>query len=99
MKTTDVLPTPAEQCGTAPAADLLTPAIRAGHEGHNPYDCAGCTRILTMEDLVVVLREPLHTLYKRSQRGFPAFPRRIRGRRGIAVTCESVKEYLRAVTS
>ena len=63
---------------------------------HQHETCTGCDHIHDLDELVVVLRQPKHTLYKRTNLPFPYFPRRLnRGR--VAVCCYAVKEYLEAV--
>lgn len=61
---------------------------------HDHFGCPGCDRVLGLEDLVILLAEPRHTLYKRSSAGSPSFPRRLRDRRSIAVRCRDAKSYL-----
>jgi hypothetical protein len=84
--------------GTGPAMTTNTTPAPAGADAHDPWACPGCDRILGIDDLVVFLGEPRDTLYKRSARGWPAFPRRLRDRRAVAVLCRHAKAYLEAVT-
>lgn len=65
---------------------------------HDHSSCTGCDYILEIDELVIVLREPRHTLYKRSKCAYPTFPKRLRDRRKIAVLCRNAKSYLEAVS-
>lgn len=64
---------------------------------HHHTTCPGCDHIHDMGELVVVLRQPRHTLYKRSNLGQPHFPKRLRDRTAVEVRCRDAKAYLEAV--
>ena len=61
---------------------------------HQHSTCPGCDHIHGIDELVIALDRPKHTLYKLSKRGFPTFPRRLQDRSGIAVRCRDAKAYL-----
>jgi predicted DNA-binding transcriptional regulator AlpA len=62
---------------------------------HNPYTCQGCDQVLDLDDLANWLHTSSHTLYKWASVGYPTFPRRLRlANKRIAVTCNSVKQWL-----
>ena len=67
---------------------------------HHHATCPGCDQVLHIGDLAVILGESVHTLYKYSAIGFPAFPKRLRLRNGrVATTCRLVKAWMAEVAS
>ncbi len=68
--------------------------------GYFHATCPGCDQVLHIGDLAAILGESVHTLYKYSAIGFPAFPKRLRLRNGrVVTTCRLVKSWMAEVAS
>lgn len=67
---------------------------------HDVATCNGCDTVLHIADIAYWLHESVHTLYKYSAIGYPAFPKRLHLRNGrVATTCKFTKAWLEEVSS